>query len=87
MLTLFKSNIDETKVVSEDLQAELIDLIKYGHPRISHLQGGWYCKVEMNTNTVGANFNIDSTFNHPSPMSALKQCKERIENALKQLGK
>ena len=40
----------------------------------------------MNTNTVGAKFDIDSGFDHPTPMSALKVCRERITNALNQLG-
>lgn len=84
MLTLFKR--EEAYIVTDDLNAELMELIKYGHPRVSHLKGGWYCTVNMNTDTVGAKFDIDSEFNHPTPISALKQCRERIENALKQLG-
>lgn len=88
MLTLFKtSSQEETLPVTEDLQEELVILLKYGHPRISHLKGGWYCHVEMNTNTVGSKFDIASEFNHPTPISALKQCKERIDNTLKQIGK
>jgi hypothetical protein len=84
MLALFKK--EQTRQITEDLNVELQELIKFGHPRISHLQGGWYCKVEMNTNTVGAKFDIDSGFDHPTPMSALKVCRERITNALNQLG-
>lgn len=84
MLTLFKK--EDAQQVTEDLNFELQELIKYGHPRMSHHQGGWYCRVEMNTNTVGAKFDIDSGFDHPTPIAALKVCRERILNALKQLG-
>jgi hypothetical protein len=84
MLTLFKKP-EEARVISDDLNHELMELIKYGHPRMSHFQGGWYCRVEMNTNTVGAKFDIDSGFDHPTPIIALKTCRERIEQALRQL--
>jgi hypothetical protein len=88
MLTLFKpTHTEDVRPVTEDLQEELVVLLKYGHPRISHHKGGWYCHVEMNTNTVGSKFDISSEFNHETPLSALKQCKERIDNTLKQIGK
>ena len=70
---------------TDDLQELMIDLIRFGKPRVSFLQGGWYCTVEMNTNTTGAKFDISSEFNHPTPMSAAKQCYARIQTALKQL--
>ena len=70
---------------TDDLQELMVEMIKYGHPRVSHMQGGWYCCVQMNTNTTGAKFDISSEFSHPTPMSAAKECYTRIQTALKQL--
>lgn len=86
MLSLLRKTPEQeaTRVV-EDLQELMLYLIRYGRPRISYLDGGWYCKVEMNTNTKGTQFDIASEFNHPTPIAAAKQCHERIDNALKAL--
>lgn len=87
-LTLWRKDETQeaTRIPTEDLNTALEELVKYGHPRVSHLKGGWYCTVNMNTDTIGAKFDIDSGFDHPSPIAALKECRERIEKALKQLG-
>jgi hypothetical protein len=86
MLSLLRKTPEqEATRVEEDLQELMLYLIRYGRPRLSYLDGGWYCKVEMNTNTKGTQFDIASEFNHSTPMSAAKQCHERITNALKAL--
>lgn len=86
MLTLFKN---ETKVETsiDDLQDLMQYMIKYGKPRISYISNGWYCGVEMNTNTAGSSFEVKSEFGHPTPMAAAKQCHERILNAIKAITK
>lgn len=84
MLSLLKKPEPEAKVV-EDLQELMVYLIRYGRPRLSYLDGGWYCKVEMNTNTKGTQFDVASEFSHPTPIAAAKQCHERIVNAMKAL--
>lgn len=60
-------------------------MIRYGRPRVSYLDKGWYCKVEMNTNTSGTQFDVSSEFGHPTQISAARECHERIINALKTL--
>lgn len=87
MLSLLRKEKEpeQASKVVEDLQEMLLFLIRYGRPRLSYHDGGWYCKVEMNTNTKGTQFDIASEFNHPTPISAAKQCQERIDNALKAL--
>lgn len=85
MLSLLKKPEPEATKIIEDLQELMVYLIRYGRPRLSYLDGGWYCKVEMNTNTKGTQFDVASEFNHPTPISAAKQCHERIVNAMKAL--
>lgn len=65
----------------------LVDLLQYGKPRVTYLSEGWYACVEMNTPTIGTNFQIASEFKHPSPSSALRECSERVEAAMKVFGK
>lgn len=87
MLTLFKNNMEEAKrVYGETLEDLMVYMIRYGKPRLSYIQDGWYCKVEMNTNTTGTQFDVASDFSHKQPLLAAKQCHERIMQALKQLG-
>lgn len=85
MLSLLKKPEPEANKIIEDLQELMLYLIRYGRPRLSYLDGGWYCKVEMNTNTKGTQFDVASEFNHPTPIAAAKQCHERIVNAMKAL--
>lgn len=86
ILSLLKKEEPEAHQVHEDLQEILTSLVKYGKPRLSYFTssgGGWTCTVEMNTNTVGSTFEVRSEFNHKDPIDAVKQCRERIETAIK----
>jgi hypothetical protein len=90
MLSLLKKPIIEEasapQPLTEDLQAMLTYMIRYGRPRLSYLDNGWYCKVEMNTNTAGTQFDVASDFGCQTPVLAAKECHQRIINALKTLG-
>lgn len=81
------SLVDKPNVVTDDLSEILVEMLKYGHPRVSHLNGGWHCNVEMNTNTTGSEFKIRSEFDMATPIAAAKQCHERILNTLKNITK
>ena len=85
MLSLLRKEEPSATRVVEDLQELMVHMIRYGKPRLSYITDGWYCKVEMNTNTQGTQFDIASEFSHQSPLAAAKQCHERIINALKVL--
>jgi len=87
MFNIVRNPSVDYEKVPEDLSGLLIQLLNYGHPRISHHSGGWHCNVEMNTNTTGADFKISSDFDIPTPYQAAKQCHERIINTLKNLTK
>lgn len=79
--------ISDTQQLSQMQLEELLTyMIRYGKPRVSYLDGGWYCKVEMNTNTAGTQFDVASDFSQPTPLHAARMCHERIVTALKTLG-
>lgn len=65
----------------------MIGLLQYGKPRVSYVGEGWYASVEMNTPALGTNFTVASDFSNPSPLSAARQCAERVQLAMKMYGK
>jgi hypothetical protein len=71
------------------LEELLIELSTYGKPRVGMYSedGTWHCNIEMNTNTVGAEFKCSSDFKQPTPTVAAKQCLERVLKAVEQYRK
>lgn len=78
-----------TKVNDATLEELLTELFKYGRPRLGVYgsDGLWHCSVEMNTNTVGADFKCSSNFDLPTPNAAAVQCLERVLKAVEQYRK
>ena len=87
MLSVLKkeSVTSDAYVFNENLEELLKYMVRYGKPKLSYMGDGWYCRVEMNTNTTGTQFEVSSEFKHPTPIAAVKQCHERIVSALKAL--
>jgi hypothetical protein len=70
------------------LEELLIELKCYGQPRVGmYSNDGWFCSIEMNTNTVGADFKCSSDFKMPTPTDAAKQCLDRVLKAVEQYRK
>jgi hypothetical protein len=69
------------------LEELLMELVQYGKPRVSMIGEGWHSNVEMNTNTVGADFKCASDFGMATPTDAAKQCLERVLKAVEQYRK
>jgi carbamoylphosphate synthase large subunit len=71
------------------LEELLMELSTYGKPRVGMYSDDstWHCNVEMNTNTVGAEFKCASDFKQPTPTVAAKQCLERVLKAVEQYRK
>lgn len=84
-----KSESQAFPLENSTLEELLIELKNYGRPRVGIYgsDGLWHCTVEMNTNTVGADFKCSSSFDHPSPLSAAKECLERVLKAVEQYRK
>lgn len=77
---------DATRLSQMELEELLTYMIRYGRPRLSYHDKGWYCKVEMNTNTEGTQFDVASDFDQPTALQAARMCHERITTAMKALG-
>jgi hypothetical protein len=79
------------KVADADLEQLLLELKKYGKPKVGMYGSGnddtWNCSVDMNTETVGADFKCRSDFSMPTPTLAAKQCLERVLKAVEQYKK
>jgi hypothetical protein len=79
---------ESTRIQDLSLQELLLELKKYGKPRVGmYSEEGWHCNVEMNTNTVGADFKCSSDFKQPTPTDAAKQCLDRVIKAVEQYRK
>lgn len=72
--------------VSDGLEAQLLQLTRYGLPSLRLFDDGWYCCVAMNTSTPGAEFKVTSEFRHRTASSAVKQAAERVAEALRARG-
>ena len=66
-----------------DLEAVLLELAKYGSPRVLMINRQWHACCEMNTIAKGCEFNVRSEFKHDTALSAATQCLERARSAVK----
>lgn len=73
------------KVSSLTLEEALLELCRYGHPRLSNMQGGWYAKIEVFVTGEGVGFDVASDFKQPTPTAAVNQCFERLQAALQKI--
>lgn len=73
------------QLANADLEQLLIYMLRFGKPRVTFVSTGWCCKVEMNTNSKGTQFDVSSEFGHPTPLSAARECHERVVSAMKTL--
>lgn len=79
-----------SSIVSDNLDSIMSELLKYGQPRLGVYTSAnkWSCNVAMNTNTPGSNFEISSEYGkHNTPLEAAVECRDRVLNAFKMIGK
>jgi len=81
ILTAIKRDAPEPQTLDD----ALIDMCRYGQPRLSLLDGGWYCKIAMHVAAKGASFDIASDFGQRTPREAVDQCRARIRETIAQL--
>lgn len=79
------SAAERTPATLEEL---LVAMQKFGKPRLGMYgnDGRWSCAVEMHVSAKGATFEIKSEFGLTDPLSAAKQCYERVVQTLRDLG-
>ena len=69
-----------------DLNKLLIEMMKYGKPRVSCVgQGEWFCSIDMWITGVEIEFSIKSDFKHKTPLEAAFVCANRMNDAFKSL--
>ncbi len=68
---------------SIDIEKTLMDLMRYGRPRLGVYGEGWHASIEMNTEVIGGAFDIRSEFKCASPSVALRQLVDRVEAAVR----
>lgn len=72
--------------VNVDLQQLLLDMQRYGKPRLHcHEDGKWSCVIDVSISPVGAKFEVRSDFDKPTPIAAAMQCNERLGAAIASL--
>lgn len=68
-----------------ELNERLVELNRYGHPRVSHHGNGWFASVELFISSEGTNVDVKSEFGHPTPDSAVTQLEQRLRAMLRDL--
>lgn len=69
-----------------DLNALLIELSRWGRPRLGMYSDAWHCNIEVSVSMVGAKFDVSSDFKQATPLAACLMCRDRLHEALKNLG-
>lgn len=74
--------------ITEDLESVLMDLARYGRPRIGQYgdDNTWNCTIEASISPIGAKFEVRSDFKQTTPLAAALQCRDRLREAVKALG-
>ena len=82
--------MSEIAIINQHSNAALEDylsaLSRYGNPRLSKQNNGWYCIVEMFVSGSGVQFDVKSEFGNPTPKDAAKQCLTRMSETLLKYG-
>ena len=67
------------------LEQILLDLSRFGKPRVSLQSSGWLCVISVYSPYRGTTMEIKSDFSHPSPSSAARQAYDRLRSFLKDM--
>lgn len=63
----------------------LIELEKYGLPRLGKFDSGWHANIEVFVTGEGVAFKVKSDFGCRAPKEAINQCYNRLVKAIKQI--
>ncbi|WEN13672.1 hypothetical protein PY254_10480 [Rhodanobacter sp. AS-Z3] len=62
-----------------DLETTLIELNRYGSPKVVRMDRGWWARCNLFVQAKGAEVNVDSETTHATPSAAASECLERVE--------
>lgn len=86
MSDLIKTDAHNVEPVPSSVSERMQWLCKFGEPSISRMRSGWWARIEMNTNTTGAKFQVDTEMKHGTIDEAVDQLIHRMIEALVMLG-
>lgn len=70
-----------------DMEAELIELRKFGKPYVAaHSDGTWGCNIELEVRTEGVTFSVKSGYFN-TPGMAVFNCLRRVRECLNEYEK
>jgi hypothetical protein len=72
------------RVKYSNVETMLEQLCRVGKPRVSRMNDGWLCAVDMHVSAAGTEFKIRSEFDCGTPFEAAQQCTERVVATLRQ---
>lgn len=79
------AHIQAFKPEQHTVEECLIEMEKYGYPRIGKFKSGWHSHIEVFVTGAGVDFEVKSQFSHATPASAVNQCYDRLIKALNQI--
>lgn len=81
------SDEQQARATKEDLQSIMLDLARYGQPRVGmYSDRGWHCSIDVCITPIGAKFEARSEFTHATPSEAAIVCRQRLTEAIRSLG-
>jgi len=72
------------KPADHDVERCLVELEKYGMPRLSKHDTGWRCEIDVFVTGEGVSFDVVSRANK-TPKDAVNICFERLIDAIKKI--
>jgi hypothetical protein len=77
--------VEAFKPEQHSVEECLIELEKYGNPRLVKMKNGWYSKIEVFVTGKGIEFEVSSEFSCRNPQDAINQCHARLVDAFKRI--
>lgn len=69
------------------LEEALDALSKFGQPRLSKVDGGWHCSMELFVSTMGTTLTVRSEFDHPKHIDAVRECAKRVIDVIETMAR
>lgn len=70
-----------------DLEQLLLHLNQFGKPRVFRMAHGWHCSCQMFVHAKGADVEINSEFDHPTPTLAAQTCFDRVSAVVRDISR
>lgn len=79
------AEISAFRVEPMPLEECLLELAKYGNPRVCKMDNGWYSRIDVFVTGEGVNFEVKSEHNHRTAKDAANECYQLLHKAFKKI--